>query len=181
MIKSESKPSIQRKHRSFFETVRYLNKSKKVNRSRTGTLVMVIILAFFAVFVALPLVYMISNAFKPLNELFLFPPPLFPKNPTFKNFKDTFYLMAETEVPFIRYIFNSIFVTIVGSVGHIIISSMCAYALAKKKFPGSKLIFDIIVMSLMFNTAVTAIPNYLIMFFKEPFGSNKLLHDKVIM
>ena len=160
---SKIKINPQHRRRSFLDTLKYLNRSKKVSRSKSGTVAMVIILAIFAVFMALPLVYMVSNSFKPLNELFLFPPHLFPEKPTLKNFKDTFALMAETEVPFLRYIFNSVLVTAIGSAGHIIISSMCAFPLAKKNFPGKKLIFNLIVLSLMFNTAVTSIPNYLIM------------------
>ena len=152
-----------RRHRSITEVIHRLNRSKKVSRSKSGTIVLAVILSIFGVFMALPLVYMISNAFKPQNEFFVFPPRIFPKNPTLKNFRDMFTIMASSDVPFLRYIFNILLVTGIGSAGHIIISSMCAFPLAKKKFPGSKLIFNIIVLSLMFNTTVTAIPNYLIM------------------
>lgn len=149
--------------RSFSERLRALNRGKKVSRSKAGSFFLVFFLAVFSLFMVLPMIYMISNSFKPQNELLVFPPRLFPTNPTLVNFRDMFTVMSSSNVPFIRYIFNSLFVTAVGSAGHILLSSMCAFPLAKKKFPGKNIIFNIIVFSLMFNTAVTAIPNYLIM------------------
>ena len=140
-----------------------LNRGKKVSRSKAGSILLFLFLALFSLFMVLPMIYMISNSFKPQNELLVFPPRLFPTEPTLRNFRDMFTVMSSSNVPFIRYIFNSLFVTAVGSAGHILFSSMCAFPLAKKRFPGRKIIFNIIVFSLMFNTAVTAIPNYLIM------------------
>lgn len=111
----------------------------------------------------LPMVLIIGNAFKPLDELWVFPPTLIPKNPTLDNFRSMFNVMSTSVVPFVRYIFNTVFITTVGCFGHIILSSMSAYPLAKKNFPGKNVIFRIIVLSLMFNATVTSIPNYLIM------------------
>ena len=144
-------------------SIKRLNKSKKVSRSKSGTIVLVLVLVVFALFMALPMAYMISNSFKAQDELFVFPPKLFPTSLTFKNYRDMFIVMSSSNVPFLRYIFNSFLITGIGSAGHIIISSMCAFPLAKKKFPGCKFLFNIVVYSLMFNTAVTAIPNFLIM------------------
>ena len=151
------------KRNNILSVFRRLNRSKRVSRSKAGTLFLIIILFVFAAFMALPMVYMIANSFKPQDEFFVFPPKLFPSSPTFKNFRDMFNVMSASEVPFLRYIFNSVFVTAVGSAGHIILSSMCAFPLAKKRFPGRKLLFNIVVFSLMFNTTVTAIPNYIVM------------------
>ena len=85
------------------------------------------------------------------------------KNPTLTNFHDVFVLMSQSWVPFSRYIFNTVFITVVGTFGHLFVASLCAYALAKHNFPGQKVIFWVIVTALMFSTQVTAIPNYLIM------------------
>lgn len=63
-------------------------------------MILIIVLGIVAVFMALPLVYSIMNAFKPLDELFLFPPRLFVRRPTLKNFSDLFYLMSNSFVPF---------------------------------------------------------------------------------
>lgn len=148
---------------NFSDRIRALNRGKKVSRSKVGSILLFLFLAIFSLFMVLPMIYMISNSFKPQNELLVFPPRLFPTSPTLVNFRDMFTVMSSSNVPFIRYIFNSLLVTALGSAGHILLSSMCAFPLAKKNFPGKKIIFNIIVFSLMFNTAVTAIPNYLVM------------------
>lgn len=137
--------------------------SRKINRSKYGTVILLIVLLFFAAFMVLPIVLAISNSLKPLNELWEFPPKLYPKEPTLKNFQDMFNIMSGSLVPFTRYIFNTVAITVIGTAGNLILSAMCAYPLAKKQFPGNRMIFKIIEMTLMFNTTVTAIPCYIVM------------------
>jgi len=110
----------------------------------------------------LPLVFAISNAFKPLDELFLFPPRFMVINPTFDNFFDLFAVMSNSWIPFSRYLFNTVFITVVGTLGHVLLASAAAYPLAKYKFPGSETMFRLVVLSLMFSATVTAVPNFLI-------------------
>ena len=131
-------------------------------RSTAGSVGAFIILLIIALFMVLPMVFVISNAFKPLNELFYFPPKLFPINPTTDNFKNLASLLGDSWMPFSRYIFNSVFITIVGTTGNIVFSSMAAYVLPKHKFPGKNVIFQVVVLSLLFSTAVTGVPNYII-------------------
>jgi len=138
-------------------------KRSKPNHSGVGDFFSIFFLILMGSFMALPLVLAISNSLKPLEELFIFPPRFFVRNPTLDNFHDVFVLMSQSWVPFSRYIFNTVFITIVGTLGHLFVASLCAYALAKHKFPGRNVIFWIIVTALMFSTQVTAIPNYLIM------------------
>lgn len=138
------------------------------NRRRKNRSLVVQILIFLfvfaaALFMALPLIYTISNAFKPLSELFAFPPRFFVRHPTGQNFIDLANLLSDSWVPFLRYITNTLFITTVGTVGHILIASMAAYALACGKFAGSRFIFSLIVVSLMFSSTVTAVPTYIIM------------------
>ena len=114
---------------------------------------------------ALPLVMIANNALKPLDEIFKYPPAIFVKNPTFENFTDLFVLMNDTWVPFSRYIFNTLIITGFGTVGHVLVASLAAYPLAKHDFPGKKLIFNMIVLSMMFSWTVTQIPNYMIISF----------------
>lgn len=140
-----------------------LRRENKVNRSLLGDLSLFLMLGVFGTFMALPLVFVVSNAFKPLDELFLFPPRFFVSNPTLANFSDLFHLMAGSWVPFSRYVSNTVFITLVGTVGHVIFASAAAYPLAKMRFPGSQLLFTVVVLSLMFSPKVTAIPNYMIM------------------
>jgi len=136
---------------------------KRVNRSFWGSVSLFVLLTAFGAFMIVPLIYAINNAFKPLDEIFMFPPTLFVRNPTFNNFIDLFALLGNSWVPFSRYIFNTVFITGMGIVGHVLLASAAAYPLAKHKFPGKNFMFSIVVLSLMFTPAVTAIPNYMIM------------------
>lgn len=138
-------------------------KRAKPNHSRAGDFLSILILVLMGAFMALPLILAISNSLKPLEELFIFPPRFFVRNPTLNNFHDVFVLMSQSWVPFTRYIYNTVFITVVGTLGHLLVASLCAFALAKHKFPGHKFVFWIIVTALMFSAQVTAIPNYLIM------------------
>ncbi|MCL2107953.1 MAG: carbohydrate ABC transporter permease [Oscillospiraceae bacterium] len=132
-------------------------------RSIGGNIFVYLMLILFGAFFAYPLVFAINNAFKPLNEIFLFPPRLFVQQPTMNNFRDLFTIMSRERITFSRYIFNTAFITAVGTFGHIIIASMGAYVLSKYTFPGSRLFFKAVIVTLMFSVHVTAIPNFLIM------------------
>lgn len=132
-------------------------------RSIGGNVVNFVFLCIVAAFMALPLLYVVSNAFKPLDEIFIYPPRLYVINPTWGNFKNLSALMSQSWIPFSRYIFNSVFVTAVATFFQIVFASMAAYVLEKREFPGRKIFFRVVVTSLMFSTAVTAIPNYIIM------------------
>lgn len=120
-------------------------------------------LLIMGAFMALPLLYVILNAFKPMEELLLFPPKFLVYNPTLRNFSDLFSLMGETWVPFSRYVANTVFITATATFFHIAFSSMAAYALSKHTFFGSRVLFQLVVVALMFNGTVTAVPNYLLM------------------
>lgn len=138
-------------------------KFERRNRSIGGDMGLMILLGAFALFSAYPLVYAINNAFKPMSEIFLFPPKLFVQNPTLNNFFDLSTILGNSWVPFSRYMFNTLLITLLGTVGTVMLGTMAAYPLAKFNFPGSKLMSNIIVYALMFNGTVTAIPNYIIM------------------
>lgn len=134
----------------------------KAYRSIGGNIGTFIFLLIIALFMLLPLVFVVSSAFKPLSELFIFPPKLFPMNPTLDNFKDLSSLLGDSWLPFSRYVFNSLAVTVIGTFGNIIFSSMAAYVLSKHDFPGKNILFQTVVLSLLFSTLVTGIPNYII-------------------
>ncbi|MCL2270920.1 MAG: carbohydrate ABC transporter permease [Treponema sp.] len=136
---------------------------RRLNRSYGGDVFIFIILTVFGLFFAYPLVYAINNAFKPLNEIFLFPPRLWVRQPTLNNFQDLFIIMSKSWVTFSRYIFNTVLITAVGTVGLIIFASMGAFVISKYRFPGSKAFFSLVIVTLMFSGYVTAIPNYLVM------------------
>lgn len=132
-------------------------------RSVGGNVVNFLLLCIIAAFMALPLLYVVSNAFKPLDEIFVYPPRLYVIHPTVGNFSDLASLMSQSWIPFSRYIFNSVFVTAVSTFVQIIFVSMAAYVLEKREFPGRKVFFKVVVISLMFSGSVTAVPNYIIM------------------
>lgn len=138
---------------------------KRATRSLTGNLVNVGVLVLVALFMSLPFIYSIMQSLKPLEEIFLFPPRFFVTHPTFDNFFMIAKYSNNTWVPFSRYLANSIFVTLASTVGHVFVSSMAAYVLAKTKIKGKKIFFFIIVSTLMLNGDVTAIPQYVVMSF----------------
>ncbi|WP_238649491.1 carbohydrate ABC transporter permease [Paenibacillus piscarius] len=140
-----------------------LRPPKRLNRSFAVSFMLFGLLLAFGSFMILPLVYAVNNAFKPLDELFIFPPRFFVRNPTLENFTDLAVIMGNSWVPFTRYVANTLLITLVGTAGHILLASAAAYPLAKFKFPGSGMLFRIVVLSLMFSPHVTAIPNYLVM------------------
>jgi len=136
---------------------------RKPNRSMGGDIFIFVVLIAFGWFFAFPLIFAINNAFKPLNELFLFPPRLFVINPTLGNIQDLFIIMSRSWVTFSRYVFNTVFITTVGTVGHLFVASLGAYAISKYVFPGSQVFFRIVIVALMFSGHVTAIPNFLVL------------------
>lgn len=131
-------------------------------RSNGAWTAVYIIMILVVCFTMLPLVYLVSTAFKPLSELFVFPPQFFVRNPTLKNFSDLLLSMSSSAVPFSRYVFNSIFVTVITVIGTIFVSTLGAYGMVKHNPPGSKLWFQIILAALMISPYVTQIPRYLI-------------------
>ncbi|MBM7841082.1 ABC-type glycerol-3-phosphate transport system permease component [Alkalihalobacillus xiaoxiensis] len=115
-----------------------------------------------AIFMAMPIVYIVSHAFKPIDELFAYPPRFFVDKPTLQNFADLINNRSESGVPMSRYLFNSIIVTIIVVSITVFISSMAGYALSKKKFKLKKMIFEINTLALMFVPAAVGIPTYLL-------------------
>ncbi len=121
-----------------------------------------VILAPVVVFMLLPIIFIVSNAFKPAEELFAYPPRFFVVNPTGKNFADLFSLMSTSDVPVSRYLFNSIVITIVSMAASIIVSSTAAFALSKKRFKLKQTLFAVNTVALMFVPVAVTIPRFLI-------------------
>ena len=136
--------------------------AKKLNRSGAGNFLGILFLVLIACFMVTPMVYAVGNSFKPMDELFKFPPTLFPQRWVTSNYTDLFILMANSWVPFSRYLFNTLFITAVGTFGQIVFCSMCAYPLSMYQFPGRKFISNMIVTALMFNGTVLWIPLFII-------------------
>ncbi|WP_424768235.1 carbohydrate ABC transporter permease [Paenibacillus sp. sgz302251] len=134
----------------------------KGTRIRWGDVFLYTFLTAFGLLMLAPLVYMASTALKPTAELFLFPPRFFVINPTLKNFYQLLLVTGSSFVPFSRYIFNSVVVTLGICLGGILISAMAAYPLAKHNMPFRGAIFNMVVFALMFSPMVLQIPQYLV-------------------
>ena len=143
--------------------LRTRNHKVVLNRSFGGDAGITFVLGILGLFMFLPMVYVISQSLKPLDELWMFPPRFLVANPTLDNFTDLFTLMNTSLVPFSRYIFNTVFVSVAGTTGNLFFSSLAAYAMAKIKFPGGKMMFKTVRTLLMFHATVTAITSFLIM------------------
>lgn len=143
------------------QKMRVRNHQVVLNRSVGGDTGIFVFLAIMGVFMFLPMYYTVIQSFKPLDELWMFPPRFYVSKPTVKNFGDLFSLLNTSWVPFSRYIFNTVFITAAGTFGNLFFSSVAAYALAKIPFPGRKGIFWLMQKSLMFTSTVTAIANFL--------------------
>ena len=134
-----------------------------LNRSVGGDSGIAFMLIILGLFMFVPMYYVVIQSLKPLDELFMFPPRFYVIKPTFDNFGDLVTLMSDSWVPFSRYIFNTVFITICGTLGNLIFASMAAYSLAKLRFPGRNAIFQIIVMSLMFHSTVNQVTHFIIL------------------
>ena len=138
-----------------------LSTGSRRNRKTYGDVMMLIIIGLMALFSFIPLLMSVCMSLKPINELFYYPPRIFPERPTFDNFRMLFNLMKTTWVPFERYAFNTVFITLATTAGHVMLASMAAYPLAKMKIPFVRLFNNLILISLMFVSAINDIANYL--------------------
>lgn len=139
-----------------------ISSKRKVNRSMGGNFAMFLFLFIYGLFMVLPLYYAVISSFKPLNELFLFPPRFYVENPTLNNYTTMIRLISESRVPFSRYLFNSVVIAVGGTLGGIIVGSLAGYPLAKHKFVGKSVLYNIIVWAMLFRGEVTQTPQFII-------------------
>lgn len=139
------------------------SKGKKINGSLGGDIAIFMLLGLLGLFMIFPLYYSIIQSFKPISELFVFPPKLYVLSPTTENFSNLFKVAGNLWVPFSRYVFNSVFITVVISVFHVIVVCCCAYCLSKCRFPGYAVLNQIIVTSLLFTSTATWIMQFVVM------------------
>lgn len=135
---------------------------KRYTRNRAGNAVYFFFLFLAGAFSVLPMIYCVCTAFKPLDELLVFPPRFFVHRPTWENFATLPTLLEKLRVPLSRYLFNSLFVSTVGTVLHIIAASMAAFAFSKSKIKGRTVLFLVVQFSLLYNAYTLAVPQYLI-------------------
>ena len=134
-----------------------------LNRSAGGDAGISFFLIVMGLFMFIPMLYAVLQSLKPLDELWVFPPKFWVEDPTLDNYFDLFRLMNTSWVPFSRYIFNTVLISVVGTAGNLVLASMAAYVLYKMRLPGRAIMFELILKSLMFNSTVGAITSFLIM------------------
>ena len=143
--------------------LRTRNHKVVLTRSAGGDAGIAIFLTIFGIFMFIPMYYAIIQSLKPLDELWNYPPKFYVVNPTLSNFSDMFKSMTSSWVPFSRYIFNTVFISVVGTFGTLVFGSLAAYAVSKLKFPGRGILFAGVKYSLMFTATVTSIVNFMTM------------------
>lgn len=133
-----------------------------LSRSKGGTFAIGVFVSLMSLFMLLPVIYSVIQAFKPIEEIYAYPPKFFVQNPTIENFKMVLKLAGNLWVPFSRYLFNSLLIAVAGTFISVFISTLAAYPLAKGRFPGRAAISSAIVIAMLFNGSVTTMPRYLI-------------------
>lgn len=144
------------------EIMKRLHLRKTLNRSHGGNFVIFLMLVLVGIFMGLPLWYSIVSAFKPPEEIFIFPPRFYVTNPTGRNFTQLFQLATNLTVPFNRYLFNSIFVSFASTFLSVLVGALAAYPFAKKKFMGRGVLWKLIMLTLLFSGGVTSLPSYIV-------------------
>lgn len=142
--------------------MRFQSNRMDPQRYGVGQIKFLVVLIPLAILFGLPLLYIVTTAFKPIEELFAFPPRFFVKQPTLDNFRDMVDAMEESSIPFSRYLMNSILSTLAVVIATILITLSAGYTLAKKEFKGKELLNTINTMSMMFVPVAVTIPRYLV-------------------
>ncbi len=136
---------------------------KRYTRSKFVSVIIYSLLILAGLFTILPLIYSVSTSFKPLEELLKFPPAFIVRRPTLQNYLQLPSIISSLSVPLSRYIFNSLFVSVITTLGHVIIAAMAAFVMSKGRFKGLGIIFLIVQFSLLYNSYTLATPQYIIM------------------
>ncbi len=137
--------------------------NKRVGKSWTNDIGIFLLLFFMGLFMVFPIYLAVVNSIKPVQEVFLMPPKLYAMDPTTENFRDLFKIANNSWVPFSRNIFNSVFVTLVATVLHVLFASTAAFVLSKCRFPGDAFLNQVVVIALLFNSTVLYIMQYMVM------------------
>ncbi|MGN0631918.1 MAG: carbohydrate ABC transporter permease [Ruminococcus sp.] len=136
---------------------------RPAGRKVFGRVCIFLFLTVLGLFMAMPVYLTVVMSVKPQHEMFIFPPKLYAEEPTLSNFAEMFRICSSGQVPFSRYVFNSVAVTAAVTAMQTVFSSMAAFCLAKVKFPGAKIINSIIVISLLYQSSAIYIMQYMVL------------------
>lgn len=152
-----------KKKKKSIDNVKVRKSNKKITASTGGNICIFLFLCITGIFMVFPIYYAIVQSFKPIEELFVFPPKLYVLNPTGKNYSDMMKVATSLWVPLSRYIFNSLYVSVFVTVCNVFVCCCAAFVLAKCKFPGNAFINKVIVTALLFSSQATWIIQFLVM------------------
>ena len=116
-----------------------------------------VVLCVLSVTVVVPFLWMFSTSFKPLTEVFVYPPRWIPQTWVWEN-----YLEVWRQAPFARYYLNSTIVALVVTLGQLVSCSLAAFAFARMRFKGKSFAFMLFMSTTFISTQVTLIPSYLV-------------------
>lgn len=119
-----------------------------------------IFLLLMSLFVVLPLMIAVSQSFMTNAEVNDWPPLVFPLSPTLDNFKQ---VLTQQDLRLDLWLRNSLFAAAGYTLAVLVICAPAAYAFARLRFPGSRLLFGFLLITVMIPSQVTLIPNYLLM------------------
>lgn len=134
--------------------------SGMAGKKKNDTAFIFILLSILGFFTFFPVYLTVMTAFKPVHELFIFPPKLYTLAPTLDNFREMFRLLQNLWVPFSRYVFNTVFVTLTVTFSQCFFCSMAGFVLAKGNFPGKKIINSVIIIALLYQSNVIYLMQY---------------------
>lgn len=121
---------------------------------RSGTYVLLIVMSVITVF---PFVWMVGTSLKTTQEIFAFPPTLWPAEPQWQNFPAVL-----ERVPFLRFYWNSIVVTGILTISQVATAALAGYAFARIAFPFKNLLFGAYLATLIIPNQVTMLPLFLL-------------------
>jgi multiple sugar transport system permease protein len=129
-------------------------------RFNVSTVLLYLGLGFMGIITLMPIVYMYTRALLPESEQMVWPIIWIPNPPTFSNFQR---ILNDPTLPVFRWLINSVAVATAVTALVLFICSLTAYAYARLEFPGRDVIFFLLLTSLMVPSAVTFIPNFMLM------------------
>jgi multiple sugar transport system permease protein len=129
----------------------------QVDRNRPAVVSQILLTVVLLIFLT-PFVWMLATALKPAAEVFATPPKLFGSELRFQNFSE-----AWNYVPFGRYMFNGVFVSVIGTLVVCVTSTFAAYAFARLSFKGRDGIFLLYLVTLMVPQEVMIVPMFILM------------------
>ncbi len=116
-----------------------------------------IVLGFFALALALPLIWLISTSLKTGPQTFIMPPEWIPRPIVWQNYPDAFQA-----VPFQKYFWNTLTVVLWATTGTLLSASLTAFAFARLRFPGREFLFVLVLSTIMLPSIVTLIPTFIV-------------------